>query len=234
MSTHTTNDPSRWELDRVDDLLEPAPLRLETGVARLASGTLLVATRVDMPGCSGRMLDWWFTWFDSDEHLRLWHPVDHREFGWWDDARRKGERYVGATTSSTQSLAGVDPQPVTIRFHAPEELFDGGRLAAARAAGDVSAVVCARLAPGPEPRFDAADEPIGGRFVHVARDNDFGCVVRSRYFLGDGLPAAAAPPDEVGLRFLWHSCTEYAYLARVLPSLYWAEARDREPPPVPW
>src|SRR5665647_1806863 len=232
--TVDTNDPSRWELPNADELLSPGPLHLETGIVRLPSGPLNVATRVEMPNCKGRMLDWWFKYFHSDEQFRLWNPIDHREFGYWDDKWRQGESYIGATTSSTQSLMGVGAAPVVIKFHDPAELFSAERLAQAFANGDVSAIVCAYLGNGADPPRDERGNPLGGRFVHIARDNDFGCVVRSRYFLGAGLPPEQAPPDEVDLRFLWHSVTEYGYLARALPSVYWAENRDREGPPVPW
>ena len=40
------------------DLLDPAPMRLETGIQRREDGTLLVAVRTDLHGCKGRMLDW--------------------------------------------------------------------------------------------------------------------------------------------------------------------------------
>jgi len=229
-----TNDPSRWELENVGVLLDPMPLHLETGVMRLPSGPLLVATRVEMPHCTGRMLDWWFKFFSSSEHFRIWNPIDHREFGYWDEHWRRGESYIGATTSSTQSLMRANPAPVVIKFHDPAQLFSADRLKQAVDRDEVSAVVCAHIGNGLDPPRDADGNPLGGRLIHVARDNQFGCVVRSRYYLGAGLPAEQAPPDQVGLRFLWHSVTEYSYLARALPSIYWAENRDREDPPVPW
>ncbi len=233
-AAHNINDPARWELEAVDALLDPHPLHLETGVVRLPSGPLLVATRVEMPGCTGAMLDWWFKFFHSSEHLRIWNPIDHVEFGYWDEQWRRGESYIGATTSSTQSLMRANPAPAVIKFHDPAELFTGEKLEGAFARGDVSAVVCAYIGNGSEPPRDERDNPLGGRLIHIARDNPFGCVLRSRYYLGAGLPADAAPPDEVGLRFLWHSVTEYGYFARALPSFYWAENRDREKPPIPW
>ncbi len=85
-----TNDPARWELSNADELLSPGPLHLETGMVRLPSGPLNVATRVEMPNCKGRMLEWWFTYFHSDEQFRLWNPVDHREFGYWMTSGDKG------------------------------------------------------------------------------------------------------------------------------------------------
>ena len=47
------------------DLLDPAPMHLETGIQRREDGTMLVAVRTDLHGCKGRMLDWWFTFFET-------------------------------------------------------------------------------------------------------------------------------------------------------------------------
>ncbi|ECH9271794.1 hydrolase, partial [Salmonella enterica subsp. enterica] len=52
------------------DLLDPAPMHLETGIQRREDGTLLVAVRSDLHGCKGRMLDWWFTFFETTQHIR--------------------------------------------------------------------------------------------------------------------------------------------------------------------
>jgi hypothetical protein len=65
------------------------------------------------------MLDWWFRFFHSDGHLSLWNPIDHREFGYWDDKWRQGESYIGATTSSSQSLMRVGAAPVVVKLSCP-------------------------------------------------------------------------------------------------------------------
>ena len=68
----------------MDSLLDPAPLRLETGIARLPGGGLVVAARTDLHGCKGRMFDWWFKFFQTTQHIKWWHPQDHVEHRGWD------------------------------------------------------------------------------------------------------------------------------------------------------
>jgi hypothetical protein len=47
-------------LEKADDLLKPGYLPLETGYTRLPNGQLQVACLTKMPGCKGRMINWWF------------------------------------------------------------------------------------------------------------------------------------------------------------------------------
>ena len=53
MDTHAPRQPHLADLQ---PLLDPAPLRLETGITRLDNGLLVVAVRTDLHGCKGRML----------------------------------------------------------------------------------------------------------------------------------------------------------------------------------
>jgi len=45
---------------------------------------------------------------------------------------------------------------------------------------------------------------------------------------------AAEVPDQLGLDLMKHAYTEFHYLSRFLPSLYIAERREEEVPPLPW
>ena len=76
-------------------LLSRDPMALEIGIARLHSGVLHVAGRAQMAGCTGRMLEFWFGWFHTTEHYRLWHPVDHVSTVWdehWRPGSTSGRR----------------------------------------------------------------------------------------------------------------------------------------------
>lgn len=79
----------------------------ETGIQRREDGTLLVAVRTDLHGCKGRMLDWWFTFFETTQHIRWWHPVDHVEHRGWDAAWQRGRSYHGASIHAVESLADI-------------------------------------------------------------------------------------------------------------------------------
>ncbi len=145
------------------DLLDPAPMHLETGIQRREDGTLLVAVRTDLHGCKGRMLDWWFTFFETTQHIRLWHPVDHVEHRGWDAAWQRGRSYHGASIHAVESLADIPPVAARLKFHDPRTLLVPERLQAAQDAGDVSAVIAARIGFGDQVRLDATLTPATGR-----------------------------------------------------------------------
>ena len=77
-------------------------------------------------------------------------------------------------------------------------------------------------------------DPLDGDMVHLARDTPFGCVLRSRFYLGK---SSAQPErdaaDELGLALLRHCYTEFTYLSRFLPSIYYGEHGNGEKPRCP-
>ena len=107
--TWTHTPPRQPHPGRPATLLDPAPLRLETGITRLDNGLLVVAVRTDLHGCKGRMLDWWFKFFETTQHIKWWHPHDHVEHRGWDSHWRRGESYVGASIHAVESLADIPP-----------------------------------------------------------------------------------------------------------------------------
>ena len=80
-----------WGVNDINELLKPEPLRLEMGLSRSADGLLTVAVRTDLHGCKGRMLDWWFTFFENTQHINWWHPHDHVEHRGWDRHWKRGK-----------------------------------------------------------------------------------------------------------------------------------------------
>ncbi|WP_445658867.1 DAPG hydrolase family protein [Achromobacter sp. NCFB-sbj8-Ac1-l] len=219
----------------LDTLLSPAPLRLETGITRLPGGGLIVAARTDLHGCKGRMLDWWFKFFQTTQHIKWWHPQDHVEHRGWDEHWRRGDNYVGASIHAVESLADLPPVAAKLKFHAPEDCLDAARLRAATANGEVSAAVYARIGFGDAIELDAEGDPMDGQMIHLARDTPFGCVLRSRFYLG---LSSAQPeqdvPDVLGLNLLRHCYTEFTFLSRFLPSIYYGEHANDEAVPLPW
>lgn len=112
-----------WGVNDINELLKPEPLRLEMGLTRNSDGWLTVAIRTDLHGCKGRMLDWWFTFFETTQHIRWWHPHDHVEHRGWDQHWRKGQSYVGASINAVEWLAELPPVPARLKFHAAEDFF---------------------------------------------------------------------------------------------------------------
>ena len=116
-----------------------------------------------------------------------------------------------------------------LKFHPAESFFGAGLLKAARACGDVSAAVCARIAFGDEPRLSADGDPLDGEMVHLTRDTAHGAVLRSRFLLGAADGCGEAVPEQLGLELMRHCYNEFSCLARLLPSLYYGEHANGEP-----
>jgi len=237
MTGHAERSPdaARAGIAYIDDLLDPAPVRLETGISRLESGALVVAVRTDLHGCKGRMLDWWFKQFDTTRHLHWWHPLDHVEHCGWDRHWRKGENYIGATIRAVEALGDIPPVSAVIKFHDPADLFAPDAYRLALMGGQVSAAVYARIGFGDDVALDADGDPLDGQMVHVARDTSYGAVLRSRFILGQtGKAAGHELPDAIGFGLLQHCYTEFSYLAKLLPSLYWGDRANRGDVPLLW
>jgi hypothetical protein len=219
----------------IDNLLFPKPLRLETGIQRLSNGMLQVSMRTDLHGCKSKMLDWWFTYFETTEHLKWWHPHDHILHSGWDSKWVRNENYIGATIHATEALGEIPPVPATIKFHAPEEVFNPILLQKAYEEGNVGAVIYARIGFGKDTVLDNNGDPEDGFMFHVARDTPFGCTLRSHFYLG-ALTADTETPlhENIGFGLMEHCYTEFTYLSHFLSSLYYAENKNGDKAPLPW
>src|SRR5919198_4701739 len=97
------------ELDQAHLLLDPEPLPLEMGIQRLGSGQLHVAARTDMPGCKGRMFEWWFRFAPDTQQYAWWHPLDHLSSTWRETNPRT---HIGSTHVVEERLRpGQGPAP---------------------------------------------------------------------------------------------------------------------------
>lgn len=91
--------------DDINQLLSPEPLWMEMGLERSEEGLLTVSVRTDLHGCKGRMLEWWFTFFETTQHIRWWHPHDHVAHHGWDSVWKKG-KIISGRQSARLSLSG--------------------------------------------------------------------------------------------------------------------------------
>lgn len=203
------------QLTGANQLLENGYLQMESGYVRLDDGQLHVAARTSMPGCSGAMIDWWFGYVRTTEQYKQWHPVDHVWCGW------EGEdgQYIGGTHLVHEYIGG-ELNKLKIHFRPPDEYLDNARFVEA----GVSTAVCARTGP--------LDSDLwAGHLIHLVRDTDYGCEMRSRFWLGDFSPPIADSaqaiqqliPDKIGWGLLKHCNEEMGYLAGFLPALYQRE-----------
>lgn len=220
-------------------LLDPAPMALEMGHERLDDGSLHVACRTDMHGCRGEMFEWWFRFRPDTQRYVWWHPVDHVSSDWLDV--RDGT-HVGSIHKVEESFSGSPVAQLLIQFRDPNEFFPAAEYELARSEGRISAAICGRTGRSWDASRDSEGRMLGSRTIHVARDTDWGCVLRSHFFLGHDLPAqglspasiAERVPDSTGASLLMHCYNEMQCLSRFLPSLFIAENRHTHPVALPW
>ncbi len=202
-------------LAHANRLLDPGYTELESGYCRLDDGQLHVAAWTTMFGCKGRMVEWWFGFLRTTEQYKWWHPRDHVWCEWIGE--RGTGRFIGGTHHVHEYIGG-DLQKLKIHFREPAAYLDVSRFAEA----GITAAVCARVGP--------LDAPVwAGHLIHLCRDTDYGCEMRSRFWLGDFDPPALAPdrearvqlfPDRIGAGLLKHCHEEMSYLAGFLPGLH--------------
>jgi len=225
--------------DELDRLLDPQPMPLEMGYERLPDGVLHIACRTDLHRCTGEMFEWWFRSRPMTQQYVWWHPVDHVSSDWLEC--REGT-HVGSIHKVEEYFSGQPMAQLLIQFRDPTEFFDAGRYEAATREGCISAAVCGRGGRSWDAPRDPQGRMLGSRLFHVARDTDWGCVLRSHFYLGHDLPAtgmspaqvAAAVPEIAGQALLQHCYNEFTFLSRFLPSLFIAENRVERPVSVPW
>lgn len=216
------------ELHEAGLLLNPGYLPFESGYKDLTDGKRLVAALTRMPGCRAKMVDWWFSWLGGSDQYKWWHPRDHVYSGW---ENRVDGKYIGASHLVHEYLAGADGPlyKLRINFIEPSELYNA---AAYRASGAVA--ICARIGD--------LEHPVNhGRMTHLVRNTDYGCEMRSRFWLGEiesrdpdvtfseeqvRAMRKAGLNEEFTRRLHQHCVEEMGYLAEILPVLYRRETGD--------
>jgi hypothetical protein len=205
-------------LENANDLLLSPCSDFESGWIRHPDGRAHVAARTHMVGCKAHMVEWWFSYVHTTEHYKLWHPRDH-VFSDWIGERGTG-RYVGGTHIAHEYFGGGPTLfKLRINFRDPGEILDKSRFARA----GVSAAIYARTGP--------LDRDLWvGHTLHLVYDTWQGCVMRSRFWLGEldpAPPGGVSPeqmrllvPDERVSGLHIHASEEMSMLASYLPDLY--------------
>ncbi len=210
-----------------NDMLRPGYLPMESGVVRYEDGYVTIAALTRMPRCRAKMLHWWFGWVGGTDQYKLWHPVDHLFSDWQD---RDGRNYIGAKHLVHETLGGDgEVHKLRIHFREPTEVFDPKGYEAVD-----GLAVCAF--PG------SLERPINlGHMTHFARNTDYGCELRTRFWLGDIThqdPNESVPDDvkdlvrkqvltdDFATRLHRHAIEEMGYLADLLPILYRQSTQD--------
>lgn len=189
--------------EEANQLLEPGYQPIETGFYRLLNGHMYLAVLTRMPHCKGKMVDWWFGTLDSTEKYKMWEPKSHVGLEW--DESWKPEQYIGSSFIVEKKLGGRVIK-LRIHFHEPSEFLDRSRFDEA----GVGTVICANA-------YDLEKVPLG-RIIHFIRDTNYGCEMRSRFWL-------FRASETVCMDLMQHYIEEMGNLADFLPDFY---ARENE------
>lgn len=224
--------------ERMDRLLDPAPLQTETGWCTLGDGVAYVAVRTPMPAVNAEMVDWWFDWHARRPlRYQVWFPGAHESVSLDPPATPGAKPHWGAVHRPVEDI-GLGMTSARIEFVPPSAI---GFATDALDDSDVATIVCGWA--GDEGRHMRI-----GPMVHVFLCEGEGVVLRSRFWLGATLrPYAPAPiaagvgalinnrlvrrlalPAELPRALALHCATEYANFATLIPELYagWGPSAD--------
>lgn len=144
------------------------------------------------------MVEWWFGYIDSTEEYKMWEPKSHVGLKW--DENRTPGRYIGASYVVKKKLGGRF-RKLSVYFHEPSEFLDSSKFAEAKGV----TAICANA-------YDPEKVPLG-RFIHLVRDTDYGCEMRSRFWLFKATESGC-------MELMQHCMEEMGNLADFLPDLY--------------
>ncbi len=221
-----------FEITDANQLLDPGYLSLESGWTRLESGQVFVSILTKMPKVNGKMIDWWFAWnYMEDQRYKLWHPRAHvserAEKMLGDDPNLSDrEKYLDNPAYVVEYVGG-ESLDLVITLLDPSHYLDVSRFEEAR----IGTAICAKCGyTGKGLNF--------GLLIHLIRETEAGCEMRSRFWLGDievtwlpdkgilnriastKLVAKHAVPLDLGRDMLVHCAMEMNHLASFLPELY--------------
>jgi len=184
--------------EMLEEMLTPDYGNMEIGYRALPDGDMYAATYIQMPHCTGEMVNWWFgSFLYNTQSYQLWHK-DHTTFRW--DNKKQPGTCVGATHISEEYLAD-EIVPMEITFFPSEDLFDPQELKDAH-------ISCALVAEIHKP-----DGSLFAMFLHIVRDTYYGCEMRNRFWVVDA--------DETTVRgMIKHNLDEMGNLAEILPRIY--------------
>jgi 2,4-diacetylphloroglucinol hydrolase len=209
--------------------------RRDWGWAVLEGPTLYVQSRVDFPGSTPEMFEWWFWWHTLDpRRYMLWFPWSHVSATpedperMADDSLSFAERFYG-NRHHVKEWMGPEFLDSIINFTDPAVLgFDPASMKAAGFAASASGLL----------EMPGLPDVTVGMMVHIVRPVPGGMELVSRYWLGSHpelrrFPGAEKAADlfaSVGMNaeklgntayeLSVHDMTEWNNLARILPGLY--------------
>lgn len=220
-------------IDKLNDLLDPGYMEVETGWCCLPNGAAYVANHTKMPGVTVDMVNWWFGWHSLDNlRYKIWWPRGHYSISIAEKDRKTilnpntlpTQRFQGMTHHVVED-AGSGKEDILISFLTPKDAgFDMDRFTAPHVGTLIAANGLSSPVHAPS---DTPKAP--GFMLHFVREIPGGVEFRSRFWMGyqmiDGVPTLRLPPDieiptTVPQGLLKHNICEYTNLAAFLPQLY--------------
>ncbi len=224
---------------RIEDrnkIFDPGYLPGEKGIFMLENGTAVVANMTEFPGTKGEMLQWWFAWHGVEPtRYAIWDPYDHYGLEVSEEDRAKmidpdlsvREKCYNVHHTVYESLVtGEAPDRIEIDFRDPADMGMDASKIGTDACSFMVIANTTLMAP------DGSGVPVV--MMHMARDTDYGCELRSRFWMGyniiDGEPVKLIPdgmefPKPILCNLLAHNFKEYTNLSVILPEVY-AEEKD--------
>ncbi len=227
-------DPSKilWP-ERINDLLNPGYLEIETGWCQMPNGGGFIANLTRMPGVTAKMAYWWWTWFTlTNLRYKIWYRPSHlghfisperRKIILDPKSRIPEDTVWGATHHAVEDI-GMGPEIIDIHFKSPEEMgFDMSRFHPPNVSGLIGGYgdEMMMLVPG-APRGCAV-------MCHILRDVPGGVEWRTRFWMGYRLqnrktdfcvPPGVQVPAEAIRGLAIHNVMEFSNFAVMLPKVY--------------
>ena len=209
------------------------------GIRKLKSGGYVLSNNTKFEGSTGEMLQWYFAWHPLDGfRYTIWDPYDHYGLRISEEARTKIldpdttllQKCQGVTHHVDESLIpGTEPGLLHIAFTDPAELgYDAEKIGTQACSFIVTANVEIET-PEDVPNFPVV-------MLHMARDTEYGCELRSRFWMGyqieNGKGILKASPEMIeGAKpvieeLQQHNFFEFTNLADILPVLYEEEKEN--------
>ena len=224
------------EIEDRNKIFEPGYLPDDFGgIRKLKAGGYVISNHTKFEGSTGEMLQWYFAWHPLDPfRYSIWDPYNHYGLELTEEDREKIlnaptllKKCQGVDHVVLESLIpGTDPATLIIGFRDPAELgYDGTKIGTEACSFMVTANVqiCA-----PDGNFPVV-------MLHMTRDVEGGCELRSRFWFGyqieNGKGVLKASEERIekllpALEELQeHNFFEFTQLADILPRLY-AEEKD--------
>ncbi|MBN2241723.1 MAG: hydrolase [Acidobacteria bacterium] len=227
-------DPSKAIYpDRMNDLLNPGGLEVETGWCNLPNGAGFIANRNVYKNVTAEMIDWWFAWHPLESmRYRIWYPPQHAGIGVSAESRERildpripiSEKNWGVTHHVVEDC-NCGMENIDITFLSPGDFgFDMARWREPY----VSTFAGGFGWSGPAEKTGRAIKA-PSLMCHIFRQSPGGLEHRTRFWMGyrmsGGKPELCLPPGvsvpEKAIRGLArHNVHEFSNLAVLLPEIY--------------